>query len=81
MHITADITLKYRDKKTANNVHKSLSIDDDIYVSSTVKNHILHAHINSKNFSSFLHTIDDYLSCLAVAEHIIEKKEKREITE
>lgn len=81
MKITADITLKYNDKKTAQSIRKSLHIDDESYVTTTVEDKIIHASISAKNLPSFLHTLDDYLSCLAVAEQIIEKKKKEKITE
>lgn len=83
MHITAELSLKYPDKKTAKYIQRSLSIDDDSFVSSKVEENFIYAVIRSDRLSSFLQTVDDYLSCLAVAEHIMEKKKKKkgEITE
>jgi len=83
MHITAELTLKYINENIAKDIQQSLRIDDDSFITSKVEDNIVYAAIRSKSLSSFLHTIDDYLSCLAVAEHIMEekKKKKREIIE
>jgi tRNA threonylcarbamoyladenosine modification (KEOPS) complex Pcc1 subunit len=81
MKITADLILHYSDEKTARAIKQSLCIDDETYVTSAIKQDTIHAHITSENLSSFLHTIDDYLSCLAVAEKIMKEKKKGEISE
>ena len=77
MYITAELTLKYSDENIAKDIQQSLRIDDDSFITSKVEDNIVYATIRSKSLSSFLHTIDDYLSCLAVAEHIMEKKKKK----
>jgi tRNA threonylcarbamoyladenosine modification (KEOPS) complex Pcc1 subunit len=75
MNISCDITLDYEDETQAKIVKKSLSVDDDTFVKSEIKGKQLKARIESKSISSFLHTLDDYLACVTVAENIIKKKQ------
>ena len=71
MHVKSKIILTYENEKTAKNIQQSLKIDDGIFVKSIIKNNELHAVIENKSISSFQQTIDDYLSCVTVAENIV----------
>ena len=71
MHVKSKIMLTYENEKTAKNIQQALKIDDGIFVKSLIKNNELHAVIENKSISSFLQTIDDYLSCVSVAENIV----------
>jgi len=75
VEITGDITLSYDSKEHANMIQQALKIDDGLFVSSEIKNRSLLAHVESKKLSSFLHTVDDYLSCVSVAESVIDKSD------
>jgi len=74
MHVTCDISLDYNNKKEAELIQHALNVDDDIYVTSSIQNNNLHAHITSSSLSSMLHTLDDYLACVSIAEKIIKKE-------
>lgn len=74
MKIACDISLEYKNKKDAEIIQHALSVDDDIFVDSTIENNILNAHMKSSSLSSMLHTLDDYLSCVSIAEKIIKKE-------
>jgi len=74
MQVTCDISLDYKNKKEAELIQHALSVDDDIYVSSSIQNNSLHAHVASSSLSSMLHTLDDYLACVSIAEKIIKKE-------
>jgi hypothetical protein len=74
MKIVCDISLEYKNKKDAEIIQHALSVDDDIFVDSKIENNILNAHMKSSSLSSMLHTLDDYLSCVSIAEKIIKKE-------
>jgi len=71
MYVKSKIMLTYENEKTAKNIQQALKFDDGIFVKSLIKNNELHAVIENRSISSFLQTIDDYLSCVSVAEYIV----------
>lgn len=75
MEIKAEISIPYPSKKHAENIQQSLAVDNEHFVTSKVQESVLLANIESKSLSSFLQTIDDYLSCVTVAENITKTKE------
>ena len=74
MKISCDICIEYDDAKKAEKILRSIKVDDFDFVTSKVHNKSLEATIKSKSVSSLLHTLDDYLSCLSIAEKIVDKK-------
>jgi len=68
--------LTYENEKTAKHIQQALKIDDGIFVKSKIKNNELHAIVESRSISSFLQTLDDYLSCVTVAENIVNSNSK-----
>ena len=74
MNISCDISLTYETQTQARTIHQALSIDNDIYVKSKQEKNIVSSQIKSASISSFLHTLDDYLACVTVAETVMNKK-------
>jgi len=74
MDITCEISLEFNTRKKAETIKHALSVDDDIFVDSTVIDTSIQATITSSSLSSLLHTLDDYLACVTVAEKIIKKE-------
>jgi len=72
MKIQCTITLEYKDSKTARTVLMSTKIDDMDFVDAKVHGKHITASITSSSVSSLLHTLDDYLACVTVAETIVE---------
>ena len=60
--------------KKAEAVLKSVQVDDFDFVKSKINKKQLEAVIESDSVSSLLHTLDDYLACVSVAEKVISKK-------
>ena len=79
MHVKAKLHLSYGNKETAENIQRALTIDDASFVQSKIKNNEIQATIQSSSLSSFIQTIDDYLSCLSVAENLIMKDTNEKI--
>ena len=73
MKAECEIFLCDGSNKKAKQILESVKVDDFDFVESKIKNNCLNAKIKSKNISSLLHTIDDYLSCISVAEDIVDK--------
>ncbi|RLF27943.1 MAG: hypothetical protein DRN08_01345 [Thermoplasmata archaeon] len=73
MKIQCRIEIKYNDRKKANMVLRSIKVDDFDFVESKTCGTKLKAIINSGSISSLIHTLDDYLACISVAEKIVDK--------
>ncbi len=67
------IEISLKTKKEAERIIKSVKVDDQGFVKSKIKDKTLIAEIDSDSIESLLHTVDDYLSCVSVAEKIIDK--------
>jgi hypothetical protein len=74
MKINCNIKIQYPNKKITETIVQSLKVDDISFVQSIIKNETeLNVNITAKTISSLLHTLDDYLACLTVAEKIVNK--------
>lgn len=73
MKISCDIILEYKDEKTADIILKSIEVDNFNFISANKLNNKLSACIETDSISSLLHTLDDYLACVSVAEKIVDK--------
>ncbi len=73
MKVTCDVVIEYGDVKKTGNILKSIEVDNLGFVKSQTNGKYLEAHIESKSISSLLHTLDDYLACVSVAEKIVDK--------
>ena len=73
MNITCNLSITYDDSDKAKKILQSIKVDDFDFVKSKVNDKILNAEIQSSSISSLIHTLDDYLSCLSVAEKIVDK--------
>lgn len=73
MKVTCDVVIEYDNVKKTETVLKSIEVDNLGFVKSQINGKHLEAHIESKSISSLLHTLDDYLACVSVAEKIVDK--------
>lgn len=73
MKATCDITIEFDDPNKGRSVLKSVEVDNFDFVKSKLVGNKLEAHIEGKTVSSLLHTLDDYLACVSVAEKIVDK--------
>ena len=73
MKIHCTLVFEYPDKKTAETIYQSTRVDDQDFVKATVNENKLEAVIESTSIPSLLHTVDDYLACVTVAEKIVDK--------
>ena len=73
MKVTCDVVIEYDDAKKVETVLRSIEVDNFDFVKSRAYGKRLEAHIESTAVSSLLHTLDDYLACVSVAEKIVDK--------
>jgi tRNA threonylcarbamoyladenosine modification (KEOPS) complex Pcc1 subunit len=76
MKISCNLKLTYDNEKQAKQVFESVHVDDASFMNSTQQNNIISTTIQTKSVASMLHTIDDFLACIRVAENIITKNSK-----
>jgi len=74
MKITCNVKIEYKDIKEADKILKSIEVDNLNYIVSKRKGKIIDTIIESKSISSIIHSLDDYLACISIAEKIIKKK-------
>ena len=68
MRSRARLTLTFEDASAAEAVAASLAPDDDGYIRTIRRGRTLVAEANAESPMSLLHTLDDYLACVSVAE-------------
>jgi tRNA threonylcarbamoyladenosine modification (KEOPS) complex Pcc1 subunit len=73
MKATCDVVVEYETEEKARVVLKAIEVDNMDFVSCKVQKGQLQAHIESRSVSSLLHTLDDYLACVTVAERVVDK--------
>jgi len=73
MKIECDLILEYENLDKTKNIYKSIEVDNYEYVKTQIKGKTLEAHIESKSISSMIHTLDDLLACINVAEKVVDK--------
>ncbi|HID25804.1 MAG TPA: hypothetical protein EYP23_05025 [Thermoplasmata archaeon] len=73
MKITCVVEMEYDDRETAKNILRAVKVDDQGFVESRRKKNTITAKITVSSVPSLLHTLDDYLACLSIAEHVVNK--------
>ena len=74
MKIICKISIEYKDINEARKILKSVEVDNLNFADSQIVGKSIETHIENNSINSILHTIDDYLSCISVAEKVINKK-------
>ena len=72
MRIDCTLEFFYEDEKKARSILKSVDVDNYGFVDAKVEGERLVSKIRAKNLQSLLHTLEDYLSCISIAERINE---------
>ena len=71
MKVQCRLQFGYPSKAVAEKVARSLRVDDAAYITSTVEGRTLIAEANADSLLALLHTLEDYLACLTVAEKVL----------
>ncbi|MGI0149014.1 MAG: KEOPS complex subunit Pcc1 [Thermoplasmata archaeon] len=62
------LTLTFADAATAQAITAAVSLDDEGYIKTTRQGRTLVAEASADTPMALLHTLDDYLACVSVAE-------------
>ena len=76
--VICKLRLEFNSHDEAEKIHRSVSLDNEDYLSSRVEGKVLVAEIRSGSLKSLLHTLDDFLACTSVAEKIVSKRAQSE---
>ena len=68
------LLLEFASHEEALHVHRSIELDNQGYLSTKVEGTAILADISAESLNSLLHTLDDFLACVGVAEKIVSKK-------
>jgi len=68
-----ELRLSFGSAADAEKVHKSVELDNQGYLESKVEGSSIVARIEADSLRSLLHTLDDFLACVGVADHIVSK--------
>jgi hypothetical protein len=77
MKSSARLTLGFDDLDSARAVAAAVAIDDDGYIRTTRRGQTLIAEAAADGPMSLLHTLDEYLACISVAERASEAARPR----
>ena len=77
MRSSAKLTLTFPDVATAEAVAASISLDDQGYIHTARKRATITATATADGPLALLHTLDDYLACISVAERTREEARPR----
>ena len=72
MKTRAQLILEFRDAATAKAVAEAVSPDDEGFIRTTRTARTIEAKASADGPLSLLHTLDDYLACVSVAERTAE---------
>ena len=74
MKVKCNLSIEYDSSDKTEKVIRSIKVDNFNFVLSKQNNNKIETKIESKSISSLIHTLDDYLACISVAEKIVDKK-------
>jgi tRNA threonylcarbamoyladenosine modification (KEOPS) complex Pcc1 subunit len=75
MKASCDIKIEFDNEETVKTILRSVKVDDFNFIKSKISGKSLEAHITSNSVSSLLHTLDDYLACINVANKVMNNKD------
>lgn len=73
--VRCSLVLEFGSGDEAEKVHRSVALDNDGYLETRVEGRTVVAEIRADSLKSLLHTLDDFLSCVSVAEKVVSGKD------
>lgn len=67
--------MEFGSSQEAEKVLKSVELDNQGYVVTKLVGKTIHAEMQSPSLNSLLHTLDDFLACVNVAERVVSGKD------
>ncbi len=72
MKVKCRLLLEYESSDEAEQIEKSLKPDNESFITTHTTENIVEVETEGNSIPSLLHTMNDFLSCLSVAERTIE---------
>ena len=73
--VTCELHLEFPSHEVADKVHRSVVLDNQGYIVSKVDGSAIVARVEAESLRSLLHTMDDFMACVSVAEGVVKKKD------
>lgn len=73
--VRCSIHIQFESETVAERVHRSVELDNEGYVEAKLDGATMSAVIEASSLKSLLHTLDDFLACVAVADRIAAGKD------
>jgi tRNA threonylcarbamoyladenosine modification (KEOPS) complex Pcc1 subunit len=73
--VRCELALRFPSEDCAAKVFHAVDQDNCGYVEARQEEETIHAKIEAATLRSLLHTLDDFMSCVSVAEKIVSKKQ------
>ena len=73
MKVQCNLNFSYKTPEDAESIAKSVKVDNYDFVCIKVEQTEIISKIDSKSIPSLIHTLDDYLACIGLAERVIDK--------
>lgn len=74
MKISCTLEFDYDSEKEAEAVARAVEVDNEGFVKMDVDGKRIISSAESESIPSLIHTLDDFLSCLSVAERVVKGK-------
>ena len=71
MTVACVLELEYENEAVASSVHRALAPDNEPFVKAETRGAMVIAEMQAATPLKLLHTIEDYLACVAVAEQAV----------
>ncbi len=74
MKITCKLEFGYDSKEEAEAIAKAVEVDNYQFVTTSLDGSRIISTVESKSIPSLIHTLDDFLACVGVAERVVKGK-------
>lgn len=75
MKVTCKLEFDYGSEEKAKAVLKAVEVDNYEFVKTIFEGNKLLSTVESDSIPSLIHTLDDYLACVSIAERVVNGKE------
>lgn len=72
--VLCELSIEFSSADEAQRVNRSVELDNEGFLETVVQGNRIAAEIRASSLNSLLHTLDDFLSCISVAEKVGPKK-------
>jgi tRNA threonylcarbamoyladenosine modification (KEOPS) complex Pcc1 subunit len=74
MKAECSLIFEYKSEDIAKKILNSIKVDNYDFVNSQINKNTITTNIKCNSVSSLIHTLDDLLACITIAEKIVENK-------